>query len=108
MKRPGRLESRTALITGGSRGIGAAIAKAFAAEGCDVAFCHVDDDAGSARVLADIDAAGSRGFAWQCDVGDIAATRALFAEAEEALGRVDIVVNNAGNSHRLFVADTLA
>ena len=106
MERPARLESRTALITGGSRGIGAAIARAFAAEGCDIAFCHVDDEAGSAGVLADIDAAGSRGFAWQCDVGDIAATRALFAEAEEALGRIDIVVNNAGISQQVLVEDT--
>jgi 3-oxoacyl-[acyl-carrier protein] reductase len=106
MERPARLESRTALITGGSRGIGAAIAKAFAAEGCDIAFCHVDDEAGSARVLADISAAGSRGFAWQCDVGNIAATHALFAKAEEALGRIDIVVNNAGFSQQVLVEDT--
>jgi 3-oxoacyl-[acyl-carrier protein] reductase len=106
MERPGRLESRTALITGGSRGIGAAIARAFAAEGCDVAFCHVDDEAGGARVLNDITAAGRRGFVWQCDVGDVAAARAFFAAAEDALGHVDIVVNNAGISEQVLVEDT--
>jgi 3-oxoacyl-[acyl-carrier protein] reductase len=106
MQRPGRLESRTALITGGSRGIGAAIAKAFAAEGCDIAFCHVDDDAGSAGVLREIAAAGRRGFAWRCDIGDVSAVHALFIAAERALGRVDIVVNNAGICDQALVEDT--
>ena len=61
----GRLAGRMALITGASRGIGAATARAFAAEGADVAFCHDDDDEGAEAVLAAIAAAGRRGFAWR-------------------------------------------
>jgi NAD(P)-dependent dehydrogenase (short-subunit alcohol dehydrogenase family) len=49
----GKLDGRMALITGGSRGIGAAIGRALAAEGADVAFCHNDDDVGVAEVEAD-------------------------------------------------------
>jgi len=107
MGQPGRLESRNALITGGSRGIGAAIAKAFAAEGCDIAFCHLDDEAGGARVLGDITAAGRRGFVYQCDVGDVAAVRAFFAAAQGALGHIDIVVNNAGICEEVLVEDAM-
>ena len=51
VKMAGRLENRKALVTGGSRGIGAAIAIAFASEGADVAFCHDDDAEGAAEVV---------------------------------------------------------
>jgi 3-oxoacyl-[acyl-carrier protein] reductase len=94
----GKLENRTALITGGSRGIGAAIALAFAAEGADVAFCHNDDDDGASEVEAAIRARGRRSFSWRCDIGDMAAARRLFVDAERALGAIDILVNNAGVS----------
>lgn len=101
-----RLEFRTALITGASRGIGAAIARAFAAEGCDIAFCHSDDDAANEVVVAQIREAGRRGFAWRCDVGEVAAVRTLFKEAEAALGKIDILVNNAGISEQALVEET--
>ena len=55
----GKLDGRMALITGGSRGIGAAIGRAFAAEGADVAFCHNDDDVGAAEVATCAPAAGA-------------------------------------------------
>jgi 3-oxoacyl-[acyl-carrier protein] reductase len=99
----GKLDGRMALVTGGSRGIGAAIGRAFAAEGADVAFCHNDDDAGAAEVEADLRAYGRRAFSWRCDLNDMAAARRLFADAEAALGRIDILVNNAGVSQEAAV-----
>jgi 3-oxoacyl-[acyl-carrier protein] reductase len=98
-----KLEGRMALITGGSRGIGAAIALAFAAEGADVAFCHNDDDEEAVGVEAAVRAQGRRAFSWRCDLSDMEAARRLFADVETALGRVDILVNNAGVSEEKAV-----
>jgi 3-oxoacyl-[acyl-carrier protein] reductase len=98
-----KLEGRMALITGGSRGIGGAIARAFAAEGADVAFCHNDDDDGASDVEAAVRAHDRRAFSWRCDLSDMAAARRLFADAESALGRIDILVNNAGVSEEALV-----
>src|SRR5271156_2362223 len=98
MAQTGKLNDRMALITGGSRGIGAAIARAFAAEGADGAFCHNADDDGASEVEAAVRARGRRSFSWPCDLSEIAAARRLCTDADRALGRIDILVNNAGVS----------
>ena len=107
MSRTPKLTGKKALITGGSRGIGAAIAHAFAGEGADVVFCHVDDPDGAASVVADVQQFGQRGFAYHCDISDAAAARAFYTEAEAALGQVDILVNNAGVSEEVPVENIL-
>ena len=92
----GRLANRAAVVTGGSRGIGAAIVTAFAAEGADVIFCHDGDDIGAAAVVDAVVAMGRRARSVACDVADADAVGAFFAGSERDFGRVDILVNNAG------------
>src|SRR5690606_22861316 len=93
-----RLANKVALVTGGSRGIGAAIVAAFAAEGADVAFCHDASDDEAAAVTSAAAQNGTRVLAMRCDVADSAAVVAFHKEAERQLGRIDILVNNAGIS----------
>src|ERR1700728_1498302 len=95
-----KLAGQVALITGGSRGIGRATALAFAAEGADIAFCHLDDGAKADATAGEIAALGRRTMHCSADVADIAATRAFAAEAAAALGPIDILFNNAGMNIR--------
>jgi 3-oxoacyl-[acyl-carrier protein] reductase len=91
-----QLQGQVALITGGSRGIGRATALAFAAEGADIAFCHLNDDARAEATAAEITALGRRALHRSVDVVDIAATRGFAAAAAAAFGPIDILFNNAG------------
>jgi len=90
------LAGQVAIITGGSRGIGRAIALLFAENGADIAFCHLRDAEGAAEVSAKIEALGRRAFAADVDVAELPALRAFIGAAEAALGPCDVLVNNAG------------
>jgi 3-oxoacyl-[acyl-carrier protein] reductase len=91
-----QLAGKTALITGGSRGIGRAIALSFAQEGADIVFCHLGDDEMAARTAAGIAALGRRAHQASVDLRDLNALASFVADATGRFGVPDILVNNAG------------
>lgn len=91
-----KLTGKTAIVTGASKGIGAAIAKALAAEGAAVAVNYATSRDGADKVVAEIVAAGGKAIAIQASVAQSADVVRLFDETTSAFGGVDIVVNNAG------------
>ncbi|GLS03318.1 3-ketoacyl-ACP reductase [Chitiniphilus shinanonensis] len=90
------LSSKVAIVTGASRGIGAAIAERLAHDGFAVVVNYAASVGDAGQLVARIEAAGGRAIAVRADVADPAAMRALFDEAERQLGKVDVLVNNAG------------
>ncbi|WP_193175051.1 SDR family NAD(P)-dependent oxidoreductase [Oricola nitratireducens] len=91
----GSLAGRTALVTGGSRGIGRAIALAFAREGADVAICH-NGDPRAGDTLSELRQTGAKALALEADVSTETDVVALFAKIAKNLGTLDIAVANAG------------
>lgn len=89
-------EARTAIVTGSSRGIGAALAKRLAADGFRTIVNYVSNEAEAQRVVAAIEEVGGRAKAVAADVADASAVRTLFDRAETEFGPVDVLVNNAG------------
>ena len=99
-----RIEGRTALVTGGSRGIGRAIAMCLAAEGADVAVNYVSSAQQAEDVVAAIRALGRKALSVQGDVSLMPSAAAMVKEAIAVLGHIDILVNNAGiTSDKSFV-----
>jgi len=90
------LEGKGALVTGGGRGIGAAVAERLAAEGADVALTYRDDAARAEEVAARIRSLGRRAVVVRADSADPGAVTAAVDEAAASIGRLDILVNNAG------------
>jgi 3-oxoacyl-[acyl-carrier protein] reductase len=92
----GELEGKVAIVTGASKGIGAAIAKGLGAAGAAVVVNYASSREGADRVVAEITGRGGRAVAVQGDVAKAADVRRLFEETQRAFGRLDVLVNNAG------------
>ena len=90
------LKGKVAVVTGASKGIGAGIAKALAAEGAAVVVNYASSKEGAERVVAEITRKGGRAAAVQGDVAKEDDVKRLFAEAKKTFGRLDMLVNNAG------------
>jgi 3-oxoacyl-[acyl-carrier protein] reductase len=100
------LRGKVALVTGGSRGIGAEIVRRLAADGADVAFTYLTSQDEAERVAAQVRGLGRRALTLQADLGDPAAAAALVEAVRESFGSLDILVNNAGLTHWGSLAQT--
>src|SRR5438128_12581284 len=90
------LTGKVAIVTGASKGIGAAIAKGLGAAGAAVAVNYASSKEGADRVVAEITGKGGKAIAVQGDVSKAADVKRLFAETKKAFGALDVLVNNAG------------
>jgi len=101
-----KLANKVALITGGSRGIGAAIAKRLAAEGARVAITYAKDAKAASAVVKAIELDGGKAIAIQADAADAEAVKAAIEKAVATFGRLDVLVNNAGTAIPKTFAET--
>ena len=93
-----KLAKRVALVTGGSRGIGAAIAKRLAADGASVAITYTKDAAAASAVVKTIERDGGKAIAIQADAADAQAAKGAVEKTVAAFGGLDVLVNNAGTA----------
>jgi len=91
-----KLSGKVAVVTGASKGIGAAIAKHLAAEGASLVVNYASSKIGADKIVAEITSAGGKAVAIQADIAKKADIERLFVETKKAFGRLDILVNNAG------------
>ena len=91
-----KLAGKVAVVTGASKGIGAAIAKQLAAEGALVVVNYASSKSGADQVVSQISAHGGEAVAIQADMSDPAAIERLFAETKKTFGKLDVLINNAG------------
>ena len=101
-----KLEGKIALITGGSRGIGAAIAKRLAADGANVAITYTKGAEAAASVVKEIERSGRKAIAIQADAADAGAVEAAVEKTVSTFSRLDVLVNNAGTAIPKTFAET--
>src|SRR2546426_1107717 len=93
-----KLNEKVALITGGSRGIGAAIAKRLAADGASVAITYAKEASAASAVVKAIELSGGKAVAIQADAADVEAVKGAVEKTVATFGRLDVLVNNAGTA----------